>query len=258
MKISKKILLSLFILLALTAYAYSLNLDKIKIYFLKGDYREAIAEGEKLLAKSPHSKVEDELYYILGLSYLKEGNLLRASDIFEIVMKEFKDSKFEEEAILGLGDTYLLKGDLEKAQWYYEELVRNRPHSKLLAQAYSRLSQIGFKKGDRGQGKEYMDKLRHDFPLNPESKMDADLPVFQDGLLEVYYTVQVGSFSNSRNAKNLSQILLNKGYAAYIEEINSSGKTTYKVRVGKLRLRKEAVDLEKRLTQEGYPTKIFP
>ena len=258
MKISKKILPVLFILLALTTHAYSLDLDKIKVYFLKGDYKEAIAEGEKLLGRSAHSKADDELYYILGLSYLKEGNLLRASDIFEIILKEFKDSKFEEEAILGLGDTYLLKGDFEKAQGYYEELARNRPHSKLLAQAYSRLSEIGFKRGDKKQGQDYLDRLRRDFPLNPESKMDTDMPIFQDGPSEVYYTVQVGSFSNSANAKNLSQILLNKGYAAYIQEENLSGKTTYKVRVGKLRSRKEAADLEKKLAQEGYPTKIFP
>lgn len=242
----------------LSTCAYCLDLDKAKIYFLKGDYKGGIAECEKLMAKSTHSKGDDELYYILGMGYLKEGNLLRASDIFEIILKEFKESSFKEEAILSLGDSYLLRGDFEKAQAYYEDLIKTNPRTRLLAQVYFRLSQAGFKKGDIGQGKEYLGKLKRDFPLSPESRMEADLPVFQDGVSEIYYTVQVGSFSNSRNAKNLAQALTKKGYAAYIQEVNSSGGTSYKVRVGKSRFRQEALDLESKLAQEGYPTKVFP
>lgn len=253
----KKIILVLSLLM-LRAYAYCLDLDKARIYFLKGDYKGAIAECEKLMAKSRHSKADDELYYISGMCYLKEGNLLRASDIFEIILKEFKESRFKEEALLGLGDSYLLRGDFQKAQGYYEYLIKANPRTRFLAQAYFRLSQAGFKKGDTGQGKEYLGKLKREFPLSPESKMEADLPVFQDGVPEIYYTVQVGSFSNSANAKNLSQLLTKKGYAAYLEEVNSPGGISYKVRVGKARFRQEAQELERKLAQEGYPTKIFP
>ena len=238
--------------------AYCLDLDKAKIYFLKGDYKGGIAECEKLMAKSTLSNADDELYYILGLGYLKDGNLLRASDIFEIILKEFKERTFKEEALLGLGDSYLLKRDFEKAQGYYEDLIKTNPRTRLLAQVYFRLSQVGFKKGDIGQGKEYLAKLKRDFPLSPESKMEADLPVFQDGVSEIYYTVQVGSFSKSTNAKNLAQVLMKKGYTAYLKEVNSAGGISYKVRVGKSRLRQEAQDLEGKLAEEGYPTKIFP
>jgi len=242
----------------LWTYAYCLDLDKAKVYFLKGDYKAGIVECEKLMAKSTHSKDDDELYYILGLGYLKDGNLLRASDIFEIILKEFKESPFKEEALLGMGDSYLLGGDFQKAQGYYEDLIKINPRTKLLAQLYFRLSQAGFKKGDIRQGKEYLDKLKRGFPLSPELKLEADLPIFQDGVSEIYYTVQVGSFSKSANAKNLMQALTKKGYAAYLEEVNSPGGTSYKVRVGKSRFRQEAQDIERKLAQEGYPTKIFP
>lgn len=235
--------------------AYALNLDKPKAYLLKGDYKGAISEGEKLIAQDSHS---DELYYILGISYLRDGNYLRASDIFEIILKEFKDSSFKDDSLLGLGDSYLLRGDFQKAQGYYEELIKTNPRTRLLAQAYFRLSQAGFKKGDTGEGKEYLNKLKRDFPLSPELRMEIDLPIFQDGASEVYYTVQVGSFSKSTNAKNLAQALAKKGYAAYIQEVNSQEGTSYKVRVGKPRSLQEAKDLEKKLAQEGYPTKIFP
>lgn len=236
---------------------YALNLEKAKIYFLSGDYSSCIKEGERILAGSSYSPDIDELYYILGLSYLKDENFLRASDIFEIILKEFKNSPFRDEAQLGLGDTYFLKGDFVKAGDCYRELMNNNPSTKLKAQAYYRLSQVGYKQGDSGQGKEYLDKLKQDFPFSPELKLSQDLSLPSDpsGL---YYTVQVGAFSNPTNARNLTQRLIQNGYPAYIEELASGGNISYRVRVGKLQLRQEVLALEKKLASEGYPTKVYP
>jgi len=239
--------------------SYALNLDKVKVYFLEGDYKSAILEGEKILASYRQASDLDELYYILGLSYLKDGNFLRASDIFEIILKEFKNSTFKEEAKLGLGDTYFLRGGYGQAEGHYKELIDNNPRTKLKAQVYYRLSQIGFKKGDTQQGKEYLDKLKQDSPVSPELKLNKDLYAAANSFSGFYYTVQVGSFSSSINAKNLTQKLIEEGYAAYIEEVSSSdGKSIYRVRVGKLTSRWEAIELEKKLSGEGYPTKICP
>ena len=254
---AKEILFSVCFFLGITSSVCALDLEKAKIYFLSGDYKSAIAEGEKLLSNYGRTSQSDELYYILGLSYLKDGNYLRASDIFEIILAEFKDSKFKEEAKLGLADTYLLRGDLNKAQDYYEELL-NTSNAGLKARLYYRLSQVGFKKGDTAQGQEYLDKLKKDFPANPELRLNKDLSAFSDSPSGFYYTVQVGSFSNSANAKNLMQALIQKGYSAYIEETNSGSAPSYRVRVGKLSSRQEAVNLENKLSQEGYPTKVCP
>jgi len=239
--------------------AYALNLDKAKIYFLNSDYKSAILEGEKILAGAGNSSGLDELYFILGLSYLKDGNYLRASDIFEIILKEFKNSQFQEEAKLGLGDAYFLRGDFAKAEGYYNDIIKSDPRTELKAQVYYRLSQVGFKRGDSGQGKEYLDKLKNDFPLNLESKTDKAFSRIPDYSSEVYYTVQVGSFSNFTNADNLTQKLIQKGYPAYLEEsLSPGGDKVYRVRVGKLRQRQEAAELENKLSQQGYPTKICP
>ena len=59
--------------------AYALNLDSLKANLLKGDYKAAISEGERLVARDQRS---DELYYLLGLCYLKDGNFLRSSESF--------------------------------------------------------------------------------------------------------------------------------------------------------------------------------
>jgi tetratricopeptide (TPR) repeat protein len=250
----KKIILSI-VLVMLTSSGYCVSIDKVKIYFLNGDYKSAISEGEKVLMNyTAHSPNLDELYYILGLSYLKDGNYLRASDIFEIILREFKDSPFKDEAKLSLGDTYFLKGDYDKAQGYYSELINSNPRTKLKAPFYYRLSQIALKKGDTQAAKEYLDKLKSDFPSSPEIKLNKDLYALTD----IYYTVQVGSFVNFSNARNLCDKLISKGYDAYLQETDTNSTKTYRVRVGRLKSRPEATQLENKLSSEGYPTKILP
>ena len=238
--------------------AYALNLDKVKFNFLSGDYKEAIKEGEKILANAANSGNIDELYYFLALSYLKDGNYLRASDIFEIILKEFKDSAFKEEASLGLGDTYLLREEYSCAGQYYKDIVAANPNTKLKAQIYYRLSQIGFKKGDNGQAKEYLNKLKEELPLSLESRLNKDFYPTSGASSDFFYTVQAGSFSKKINAQNLTQKLIRNNYPAYIEETGGKAETIYRVRIGKFQIRQEAVELERKLAQEGYPTKIYP
>ncbi len=250
----KKIILSILLVIS-ASKGYCLDIEKVKTYFLNDDYKSAILEGEKVLANyNTHQPDLDELYYILGLSYLKDGNYMRASDIFEIILREFKDSYFKDDAKLGLGDVYFLTGDYDKAGAHYNELINGNPRTKLKASLFYRLSQVGFKLGDTKTAKEYLDKLKTDFPFSPEIKLNKDLYAFSD----IYYTVQVGSFVNPANARSLCNKLIAKGYDAYIDEADTSGIKTHRVKAGKLKSRQEATELENKLLSEGYPTKILP
>jgi tetratricopeptide (TPR) repeat protein len=239
----------------LSGAGYCRDLEAVKFYFLNGDYKSAIVEGEKILAGGKFFSGCDELYYLMGLSYFKEGNYLRASDIFEIIIKEFPGSHFKEEAELSLGDVYFYMGNYAKARSYYSGLLDKNPRTRLGAAAYYRLSQVALKEGNTIEAKEYLNKLKQEYPLSPEVKAGAELLSSPD----IYYTVQVGSFSSSLNANNLMQKLIQQGYPAYVEELKVEGsKSAYRVRISKFSLRKQAQELENRLSQEGYPTKIFP
>lgn len=255
----KAIILAVLLVTCLNC-AYSMNLDTIKVYFLNADYKAAILEGEKILAKAKNELGLDELYYLLGLSYLKDGNYLRASDIFEIMLYEIKPDRFEEEAKIALGDTYLLRGDLSKAQDYYLQLLQANPATKLKAQLFYRLSKIGFDTGNSRQGSEYMEKLKNESPSDIDILANQDICYFNKNSNSsgVFYVVQVGFFSNSANARNLTQKLVSKGYPAYIEEATIAGKQYYRVLVGKSSMRRESVALADKLVAEGYPTKICP
>ena len=71
------------------------------------------------------------------------------------------------------------------------------------------------------------------------------------------WTVQVNAFPDERSAKTWVDRLKNKGYNAYVAEVNVKGKIWYRVRVGQYGTREEAKKVEEALkTKENY-TKAF-
>ncbi|MCX5708121.1 MAG: SPOR domain-containing protein [Candidatus Omnitrophica bacterium] len=177
----KSLGLTAIFILAGASVALALNLDNLRNYFLNANYSACIKEGENVLAQSSSHKGLDEVYYILGLSYLKEGNYLRASDIFEIVLNEYRDSKFKDEAKLGLGDSYFMKGDYSKAQSIYRELLKHRPQTKLKPAVYYRLSEVGKRTNNRDKHQFYLAKLKNEFSQSPEALSNKEfLPGFRN------------------------------------------------------------------------------
>jgi len=237
---------------------YALNLDKIKVHILNNDYKSAITEGERLLAVDAGAAHSDELYYLMGISYLKDGNYLRASDIFEIILNEFEKSPLKEKAAIGLADTCFLRGDFEQARVRYEQALTANPQGELAASIYYRLSQVALKQGDTQNAGSYLSKLRSDYPLNPELQQSIEICSLPPPGSDIYYSVQVGSFINPGNASNLRNKLKDKGYDAYTEDVDLSGKTAYRVKVGKLKSRPEVEELAAKLSAEGYPTRVCP
>ncbi|MFA6384164.1 MAG: outer membrane protein assembly factor BamD, partial [Candidatus Omnitrophota bacterium] len=97
--------------------AYALDLDGMKEHFLRGEWKDAIREGESLLGFAKRdSENLDQLYYYLALSYMKDRNYLRVSDICEILLKEFPSSKFLPQAHYVLIDAYASSHDFTAAQ----------------------------------------------------------------------------------------------------------------------------------------------
>jgi len=232
---------------------FAIDLDKIKSDFISGDYKAAIKEGEDILAEAKHSRNLDEVYYFLGLSYLKDGNYLRAWDIFEIIIKEYKDSRFVSEARLGTGDAHFLMGNFDKARQVYNDLLGANYANK--ADLYFRLIQCAVKLDDTASVKLYREKLAKEFPLYNDAPLTPESPQGTDSFS---YSVQVGVFSREVNALNLSKQLNKKGFNSYIEKINSADKTVFRVKVGRLQKRAEALVLADKLSLEGYSVKVCP
>ena len=69
------------------------------------------------------------------------------------------------------------------------------------------------------------------------------------------FVVQLGSFSSKENAEKLNQRLLDAGFKAFVEPLQSSQKTVYRVRVGpslkKSRVEKFKTEIKSKLGVDG-------
>ena len=243
---------------------YCLNLDKIKAAYLNGEYQAAVSEGEKILLTSVNHTGFDELYYYLGLSYLKDSNFIRSEDMFNRILNEFANGKYRSQAQLALGDVYFLQGDFEKARSAYEVLTSD-PDQKLKSALLYRQSQLALKMGDFAKNKELQEQLKSVYPFSLEAKQDKGVfisvaqvrePEVKSEPASGNFSVQVGVFSSKDNAINLAMELAKKGFSTYTEDAEIDGKASYRVRVGKSSTQQEALELQIQLQQQGYPTKI--
>lgn len=231
------------------------DIDDIKVDFLQGNYRRVIFEGQAQINQL-NGIDSDELNYILGLSYLKESKLKNAQNCFKLVLAG-SSNKLKKQAELGLADAYLTAGRFQEAGAIYKKMITDNPGAQEAAVLY-RLSQLEFKKGNNQLGNDYLSKLRRDFPLSPELRLNRGLAIIDTPIVSEKdtgeYSVQVGFFASSNNANNLKNKLLYGNYPAYVENTGAG----YRVRVGRFKNQNEALNLESKLSQEGFQTKICP
>ncbi|MCX5693820.1 MAG: SPOR domain-containing protein [Candidatus Omnitrophica bacterium] len=247
--------LVIFICCAFPGLCWALDMEVLKIDFLQGNYRRVIFEGQAEVERM-HLSNMDELNYILGLSYLKESKIDLAQNCFRRILNN-SNSKFKEVASLGLGDTYLVSGQFQQAEDVYNKLIVDDSNSSQKPAVLYRLSQLELKKGNHQKSNSYWFKLKQDFPLSPELRSTkgiplVNIPVNINDLSE--YSVQVGFFTSSANANNFKETLSAKGHSAYVESFGAG----FRVKVGRFKTEKEALELESKLAQEGFPTKVCP
>lgn len=249
--------------------------DGMKGLFLKGDYADSAAQGQRLLAAG---KGSEEICYLTGLSCLKSGDPAGAASAFEKLLREFRRGKFTEEARVGIADSVYLRGDLRQARSKYEAFLVSRPGSKLRPGVYYRLYLLEKRDGSSGRARQYKDKISTEFPQSPEAAMEGDIfpaasapvaavtPMVISGedidVMPVAeprngYIIQVGAFSKRVNAESLAHKLAGQGYSAYVDAGAASGKKAiFKVKVGPVERYAQARELERKLARKGYPTKL--
>ncbi|MDD5129921.1 MAG: SPOR domain-containing protein [Candidatus Omnitrophica bacterium] len=237
----------------LPGFCQAADLEVLKTDFLQGNYRRVIFEGQAEVERM-HFSNTDELNYILGLSYLKELKIAPAQDCFRRILNN-SNSKFKEEASLGLADTYLVSGQFQQAEDIYNKLISGDSNSRQKPAVLYRLSQLELKKGNHQKSNSYWFKLKKDFPLSPELKLVKPIPLADTSANNPKeYSVQVGFFTSSANANNFKERLKVKGYSAYVESFGAG----FRVKVGRFNTEKEALELESKLFQEGFQTKLCP
>jgi len=244
-KITALFVLAIVFIFNFSSLSYPSSLDEAYRDYLSNDYEEALQKAKSL-------QRNDEVLYFLGLVYTKIGNFSQAREYLMSLTTNYPRSKFYEQGMIKLADTYFLEGDLQKAQQLYENIGKKASASNYSSLIYLRLSQIAEKEGRWEDKKRYLNILKEKYPSSSELIVTDTLKEQGD-----FFTIQVGAFSDRRNAVNLKNDLDNK-YDVYIIEDKSGSYVLYKVRVGKFKDRKEAERMWGRLVKQGYPAKIFP
>ncbi len=204
--------------------------DKTMEAFLREDYA-LVEKLTKPFLRRTHSHPEiDEMVYIRALSLMRLGRM----DEARLLLIELEDHgltpDMKARAAYSLGDSYYFTTGDTKA---YQNALSQYP-------LFDEADSVRLRIRDR--------HLVLAPALKPLQQMSvAEMPL---------YSVQVGSFSKERNAKQLLSRLMRARYDANV--LRDEYKEIYRVRVGSYISRHDALILERKLKKEGYPTKIVP
>ena len=205
-------------------------MEKMYENFLKGNYSETESLAGDYLISHASFQDADEAAYLQALSLLKLGRLEEARLKLNKLGQSARSASLRAGACASLGDSYAAEHRPDLALLWYQEVVEKYPETDEASYARDEIRKIGKPAG------------------KTEAKTSAPVGLF--------YTVQVGSFSDERNAKALIKKLESHEYNAYLEK--DDAKRFFRVRVGRLGRKEDARVLETSLKQEGYSTRIYP
>ncbi len=232
----------------------SVHVADIETAVIEKDFKAAKQLATDYIAQNPKGEDVDQARYYLGLSklYLKEYAAARA--ILEALVTNLTAGRWKDNAALGIIDSFYMEGHYQVALEKAQTLLKEKKDSEILSLIYLKIARANMRLARWKEARVYLDKIAKTFPDSLESHAAKQLLEEKQ-----FFAVQVGSFLDRGRADTLVQKLLNQNEYAYIvETIDKSGAKFYRVRVGQLSRLEEAEKLDQKLSENGYPTRIYP
>lgn len=254
MKISFKYLPIVSMAVLVLGYGFSSGgLSDIETAILQKDYEKAQTLSQSLLSARPGDAEKSKAQYYLGIAQLNLNQYEKARENFASLTRSAK-GEIRDRAYLGLADSNYLDGRYPQALDSAEKLISAAPKSDFVTLGYLKAARASLKLAQWSKANKYLSKIISDFPSSMEYELAKQL--IQE---KHYFTVQVGSFTVRERAQNLVDELKGKSHYAYIVEFqDKDNKKIYRVRVGQLAQLNEAENLKTKLSQLGYPARIYP
>lgn len=231
-----------------------LSVNDVETAIIRQDYEQARRVAEDLLSGAPSEDQRLELSYYMGICSLRLGEFARAKKIFGDLSKTKKNVQLRDKAYLGLFDAYYSEGNYNKAYKTITRLLKLNRQSEFLSLIYLKLARVHLRLAQWYKACGYLTKIISEYPDSLE--VHAAKQLLNE---EQYFAVQVGAFLDKNRAERLVFELQEKGeYAYIIETVDQENKKFYRVRVGQLVQLEKAQKLEVKLSQEGYPTRLYP
>jgi len=227
--------------------------------FLSEDYASAERTADEYLAVAPGAPHADDVRYLRALCLSRLGRAGEAREALRGIEASSTSDELRAAVSASTARTYDAAGDRDAAYRAYKDTLRRYPRGEDVPLVLSRLTELASENGLAAEEVFYRERLAREFPgmSVPASIRPAPLGF---GAVEerAVYSVQVGSFSNARNARALIGRLKRAGYEAYGSDETVSGRALHRVRVGRFAGRQDALAEEARLRHDGYSTRLIP
>lgn len=188
-----------------------------------------------------------------ALKALDAGNKTRAREILKQMQRKQPDAP--QTLLLDA----LLNENAEEAKAVYEFIYEEYPDFEYADLCLFRLYSYNYAIGNYITAASYLDKLKKEFPDSPYAKAADNLPkpnrkktvVKKRGTAtKSKFTVQVGAFSQSENARKLSDKLKAKGYSVSLASKVVGSSIFHIVTVGEFNNRERAENLSRKIADE--------
>jgi len=230
------------------------QLKDIESAVIQEDYRTAERLARSYIDQKPRSTEADPARYYLGLSLLFQDNERDARTVFEKISGQYSSDILQDKARIGIIDSFILEGDYETALNRAQDFLVKGSSSKFKSLIYLKIARCYLRLTRWDEARDYLNRIIAEYPDSLEAHRAHQLLNEKQ-----FFAVQVGSFlDRGRAEKLIQQLNYNGEYAYMIETIDQTGQTFYRVRIGRFSRLSEARSQEKRLSELGYPTLIYP
>jgi len=148
------------------------------------DLNAAQSAYQKAIDLYPESEFKENTYYKLASVFERKGNLLDASLIYGVIIKEFPESTNSELAEYSYAESEYLLGNPKEAVNKFSAFIKKYPDSKDVVKCYYRVADCFFMQFDYDLSLEY-----YNIALNKYSDYIINKPTLLFRIAEVNYQV---------------------------------------------------------------------
>ncbi|MBI2870821.1 MAG: SPOR domain-containing protein [Candidatus Omnitrophica bacterium] len=222
--------------------------------YLAGDFKRVVEEANLYLERDARDRRADEVLHLRALARLSNGETRLAREDLLHLKDFYPKSGRRDQVYLDLGQCYALEGENGQAINIWKQGLLEHPSTPYRVLYLDRLARAHATRGEFSEARRYFEEVTRVNPQSAEALKARKL--LQEN--ELYFTVQVGSFSQANNANKLIEELRALGVDPELSTVARGSRTLYRVRVGRFDARTDAERLASRLRRQGYLTKIFP
>jgi tetratricopeptide (TPR) repeat protein len=228
--------------------------EKIQEAYLMASYEEVVRLGDQYLDRYKGVRNADQVFHTVALAHLELKSYSKARQRLFSLRSLFPRSPMGDQVGISLGQSFFLEGRVDEAVQVWQNSLAAFPESQYRVIYLERLAHGFEKQGRFDEARAYLERIATDYPKGFYAREAQER--LERG--DLFFTVQVGSFSDKKNAQILVNELKDFGMASHLSISKSGLRTFHRVRIGQYDTKREAEQVASRLRKKGYLTKIYP